>query len=145
MLLLAQPRRERPQVVARMTEAAGRHIAIEQIDVAHKTGVEERCLIRGGVAAADQRAPARSPVFLELFAQRLEGLSWQCNDGATNAVQNIALEKLTRVVRQMLWPGGCGKGGDSLYCGAWVRFRHSGNNHVRPSSLAVPARHRSVW
>src|ERR1700680_4658990 len=97
-----------------MTEAARRHIAIEQIDVAHKTGVEERCLIRGGVAAADQRAPARSPVFLELFAQRLEGLSWQCSDGATNAVQNIALEESPGVVRQGLRPRGCGKGGDSF-------------------------------
>src|SRR5271163_3577526 len=29
-----------------MTEAAGRHVAVEKIDVAHKSGVEERCLIR---------------------------------------------------------------------------------------------------
>ena len=134
-----------PEVVARVTEAARRHIAIEQIDVAHQTGVEERCLIRGGVAAADQRAPARSPVFLELFAQRLEGLSWQCSDGAAKAVQNIALEKLPGLVRQLPRSGRCGKGRDSLDCGTWVRFRHSRNNHVRPSSLAAPAPRRSVW
>ena len=134
-----------PEVVAWMTEAARRHIAIQQIDVAHKTGVEERCLIRGGVAAADQRAPARSPVFLELFAQRLEGLSWQRSNGAAEAVQNIALEESPGVVRQVLWPDGRSKGGDSLDCGAWVRFRHNGNNHVQPNSLAAPARHRSAW
>lgn len=62
-------------------ELLRRHVAVEQIDVAHKTGIEERCLVRGGVAAADQRAPARSTVFLELFAQCLEGLSWQRNQG----------------------------------------------------------------
>src|SRR5207253_2937248 len=97
-----------PEVVARMTEAARRHIAIEQIDVAHKTGVEERCLIRGGVAAADQRAPARSPVFLELFAQRLEGLSWQCSDGgvALHAPQ-------PRADRLSAWRAMFGDGGPS--------------------------------
>ena len=58
--------------------------------------------------------PAGSPVFLELFAQRLEGLSWQRSDGAAEAVQNIALEKSPGVVRQVLRPGCRGKGGDSL-------------------------------
>jgi hypothetical protein len=53
-------------------------------------------------------------VFLELFAQRLEGLSWQRGDGAADAVQNIALEQLSDIVREVLGPGGCGKGGDSL-------------------------------
>ena len=112
----------RAEVVTRMAEAARRHVAVEQIYVTHKTGVEERRLICGCLAAADQRAPARSPVFLELFAQRLEGLSWQRSDGATNAVQNIAFEKLPGVVRQMLRPGGGGEGSNSLDCGAWVRF-----------------------
>src|SRR5580658_10192537 len=97
-----------------MTEAANRHEAIKQIHVAHKTGVEERRLICGCLAASDQRAPTRSPIFLELFAQCLEGLSGQRGDGAAEAVQNIALEKSPSVVRQVLRPGGCGKGGDSL-------------------------------
>jgi hypothetical protein len=44
----------------------------------------------------------------------LEGLSGQRGDGAAEAVQNIALEKSPSVVRQVLRPGGCGKGGDSL-------------------------------
>jgi hypothetical protein len=35
-----------PEVVARMTEAATRHVAVEKIHVAHKTAVEECCLIR---------------------------------------------------------------------------------------------------
>ena len=52
-----------PEVVARMTEAARRHVAVEQIHVADKSGVEERCLIRGCLASADQGAQARSPVF----------------------------------------------------------------------------------
>lgn len=26
-----------------------------------------------------------------------------------------------------------------------IRFRRSANNHVRPSSLAAPARHMSAW
>ena len=108
-----------PEVVARMTEAARRHVAVEQIDVAHKTGVEERRLICGGLAAADQRAPARSPVFLELFAQRLEGLSWQRSDGATNAVQNIALEKLPGLVRELPGRADAVKAAIRSTCGAW--------------------------
>src|SRR5208282_5738687 len=48
------------------------HVAVEKIDVAHKTGVEERCLICRGLAAADQRAATRGSIFLELFAQRIE-------------------------------------------------------------------------
>src|SRR6266481_5806211 len=127
-----------------MTEAAGRHVAVEQIYVAHKTGVEERRLICRCLASAYQRAPAWSPVFLELFAKRLEGLSWERGDGAADAVQNIALEKSQGFVRQALRSSGCGKSRDSLDCRAWVRFRHSGNNHVRPNSLAAPARHRSA-
>jgi hypothetical protein len=35
-----------PEIVTRMTEAARRHVAVEKIDVAHKTGVKECCLIR---------------------------------------------------------------------------------------------------
>ena len=105
-----------PEVVTRVTESARRHVTVEQIYVAHKTGVEERRLICGRLAAADQRAPARSPVFLELFAQRLEGLSWQRSDGAAEAVQNIALEKSPDIARQVLRLRRSGKGGDSLDC-----------------------------
>ena len=105
-----------PEVVTRMTEAAGRHVAVEQIYVAHKTGVEERRLICGCLASADQRAPARSPVFLELFAQRLEGLSWQRSDGAAEAVQNIAFEKVADVARQLLRLSRSSKDSDSLDC-----------------------------
>src|SRR5471030_572506 len=144
-----------------MTEAARRHVAVQKIYVADKTGVEERRLICGCLAAADQRALARSAVFLELFAQCLEGLSLQRTDGTTEAVQNIAFEKSPRVVRQVLRPGGFGEGADSLDRGArvfplllryplrhWldhgivssIRFRRSGNNHVRPSNLAAPSR-----
>src|ERR1700754_2214947 len=96
-----------PEVVARMTEGARRHIAIEQIDVTHKTGVEKHRLICGSLSSADQRAPARSPVFLELFAQCLEGLSCQRRNGAAEAVQNIALEELPGLVRELPWSGGC--------------------------------------
>jgi len=131
-----------PEVVTRMTEAARRHVAVEQIYVAYKSGVEERRLIRGRLAAADQRTPARSPVFLELFAQCLEWLSRQRGDGTAEAVQNIALEKPPGVARQVLRPRGCGKGGDSFDCRVSFRFRHSGNNHVPPSSLAAPQQHR---
>jgi hypothetical protein len=62
-----------PEVVTRMAQSARRHVAVEQIDVAHQSGVEERRLIRGRLAAADQRASAWSPIFLELLAQSLEG------------------------------------------------------------------------
>jgi hypothetical protein len=103
-----------PEIVTRVTEAARRHVAVAQIYLAHKTGVEERRLICGCLAAADQRAQTRSPVFLELFAKCLGGLSWQCGDIAAEAVQNIALEKSPSVVRNVLGPGGCRKGGDSL-------------------------------
>jgi len=135
-----------PEVVARMTEAARRHVAVEQIHVADKSGVEERCLIRGCLASADQGAPARSPVFPELFAQRLKGLSWKRSDGAANAIQNIALEELPDVVRQMLRPSVGGEGGDSLndrlsHGAAFllIKFRRSGNTRVGPSNpLALP-------
>ena len=73
---LLSRRENGPEVVTRVTESANRHVAVEQVYVAHKTGVEERRLVCGCFAAADQRAPAWSPVFPELFAQRLEGLSW---------------------------------------------------------------------
>src|SRR6266436_2829745 len=103
MPLLAQPRQER----SRSCHSDDRG-AVEQIYVTHKTGVEERRLICGCLASADQRAPARSPVFLELFAQCLEGLPLQRSDGAAEAVQNIALENSPGVVRHVLRPGGCG-------------------------------------
>jgi hypothetical protein len=88
-----------PEVVTRMAESARRHVTVEQVHVAHKTGVEERRLICGRFAAADQRAPARSTVFLELIAKRLEGLPRQRGDGAAKAVQNIALKswRISRV------------------------------------------------
>ena len=103
-----------PEVVTRMTKASGRHIAVEKIDIAHQAGVEERRLICGGLAAADQRAATRGPIFLELFAQRLEGRTWQRRDRAAEAVQDIALEKPPDVGRQVLRPSRSGKGGDAL-------------------------------
>jgi hypothetical protein len=42
-----------PEVVTWVTESARRHVAVEQICVAHKTGVEERRLICGCLAATD--------------------------------------------------------------------------------------------
>jgi hypothetical protein len=39
-----------------MTEAARRHVAVEKIDIAHQTGVEEGGLVGRGIPAADQRA-----------------------------------------------------------------------------------------
>jgi hypothetical protein len=103
-----------PEIVARMTEAAGRHVAVEKIDIAHQTGVEERCLIWGGLAAADQRAATRGSIFLELFAQRSEGRTRQRGDRAAEAVQNIALEKLADIGPQVLRPSRSGKGGDAF-------------------------------
>src|SRR6202049_2362985 len=97
-----------------MTEAARRHVAVEKVHVAHKTGVEERRLICGCLAAGDQRAPARSPVFLELFAQCLEGPSGQRGDGAAEAVQNIAFEKAADIARKLLRLSRSGKGRASL-------------------------------
>jgi hypothetical protein len=103
-----------PEIVARMTEAAGRHVAVEKIDITHETGVEERCLIRGGLAAANQCAATRGTVFLELFAQRPEGWTRQRRDRAAEAVQDIALEKPPDVGRQMLRPRRSGKDGDAF-------------------------------
>ena len=74
-----------------MTEAAGRHIAVEKIGVAYQTGVEERGLIGGSLAAANESAATRRSIFLELFAQRLEGRPWQRGDCTAEAVQNVAL------------------------------------------------------
>jgi hypothetical protein len=105
-----------PEVVTRVTESARRHVTVEKVHVAYKTAVEERSLISGCLAAADQPAPARSSVILELFAEFLEGLSWQRGDGAANAVQNIAFEQSPDIAGQVLWLGRSGKGGDSLDC-----------------------------
>src|SRR5450432_889408 len=105
-----------PQVVTRVAESARRHVAVEQIHVSYKSRVKERRLICGRLAAADQRAPARSPVFPELVAQCLEGLSLQRSDGAAEAVQNIAFEKSPGGGHQMLRLSRSGKGADSLDC-----------------------------
>jgi hypothetical protein len=61
-----------PEIVAWMAKPAGRHAAVEKIDVAHESGVEGCRLIGRGLAAADQRAATRRAIFLEQFAQRLE-------------------------------------------------------------------------
>src|SRR4029077_5135681 len=61
-------RKDRSEVVARMTKAARRHVAIQKVDVTRKTRVEQRCLIYGSLAAANQCATAWSSVFFELFA-----------------------------------------------------------------------------
>jgi len=105
-----------PEIVARMAEAAGRHVAVEKIDIAHEAGIEECCLIHRGLAAADQCAAASGAIFLELFAQRLEGRTWQRRDRAAEAVQNIAFEQLPDIGRQVLRPRRRGKGGDAFDC-----------------------------
>ena len=79
-----------PEIVARMAEAAGRHVAVEKINVTHKTGVEECCLISGGLAASDQCAAAQGSIFLELFAQRSERRARQ---------RSVAQPTLSRILR----------------------------------------------
>src|SRR6266481_1829735 len=61
-------RKDRSEVVTGMTKAARRHIAVQKVDVTRETRVEQRCLIYGSLAAADQCATAWSSVFFELFA-----------------------------------------------------------------------------
>jgi hypothetical protein len=73
-----------------MTQAAGSHVAIKKIDVAHKRGVEERSLIHGRLSAPDQCASTRRSEFRELLSERLEGPASQSGDRAAKAVQNIA-------------------------------------------------------
>jgi hypothetical protein len=47
-------------------------------------------------------------------AQRLEGRTWQRGDRAAEAVQDIALEELPDLGRQVLRPRASGKGGDAF-------------------------------
>src|SRR6185436_3185247 len=58
-------REDRSEVVTGMTKAARRHVAVQQVDVTGKSRVEQRRLIYGSLAAADQRATTRSSVFFE--------------------------------------------------------------------------------
>ena len=60
-------------------------------------------LIQRGLAASDQRAAAWGSIFLELFPQRMEGLTLEPSDRTTEAVQNIALEEGPDVGSQVLW------------------------------------------
>jgi len=82
----------------------------------HRSAALLRPLPSGRTTAPPRRINWGSRIrrFLKLFAQCLEGLSPQRRDGAAEAVQNIALEESPDVVRQVLRPGGCGKGGDSF-------------------------------
>ena len=50
------------------TCSAASHVAVENIDVADKTRIEKRRLIRRGLSAADQRTSAWCSIFFELFA-----------------------------------------------------------------------------
>ena len=61
-------RKDRSEIVTWMTKAARRPVAVQKVDVTRKTRVEQRCLIYGSLAAADQCATAWSSVFFELFA-----------------------------------------------------------------------------
>ena len=135
-----------------MTETTRRHVAVKQIYVTYKSGVEERRLICGRLAAADQRAPARSPVFPELLTQRREGRSRQRGDGAAEAVQNIAFEQLPDYAREVHRPRGHCKRGDSLNDrlshGAALlltKFRRSGNTRVGPSSPLALRQNTQAW
>jgi hypothetical protein len=56
---LFSARKDATEIVARMAETARRHIAVEKIDVANETGVEESGLISGRCATADESAASR--------------------------------------------------------------------------------------
>jgi hypothetical protein len=107
------------EVVTWMAEAARRHVAVEQIYVTHQAGVEERRLIRGCLAAADQCAPARCPVFLELFAQpRLSRIlrlkRWRMplvNSAGRAAAAKAAIRS---TAERMGSPCGCESGSDTI-------------------------------
>jgi hypothetical protein len=88
--------------------------------IAHKAGVEQRRLIRGGLATSDQRAPTRGSILFELFPQRLEQWTRQRSNGPAEAVQNIALEELAHIRRQVLGPSRRGKCDDAFDC--WTRL-----------------------
>jgi hypothetical protein len=60
-------------MIAWLTETAWRHVAVEEIDVAHKTRVEKGRLIDGSFAATDRRTAPRGTIFLKLFAQCSQG------------------------------------------------------------------------
>jgi hypothetical protein len=89
------------EIVARMSEAARRHVTVEEIDVARQAGVEERRLVYRGLAAADQRATSRGTIFFELLTQRMEGQAGQRGDRTADTVQDIALEQPADVRRQL--------------------------------------------
>ncbi|UQD70998.1 hypothetical protein JEY40_34840 [Bradyrhizobium japonicum] len=83
------------EIIAGVAESTGRHVAVQEVDVADEGGVVERGLIRSGPAAADQGAGAVGPVFVELITKRRERRCGQCCDGTADAVQDVALEQLT--------------------------------------------------
>jgi hypothetical protein len=79
-----------PEVVTRMTEAARRHVAVEKIDVAHETGVEECCLICGGLAAAINVHRPRAR-----YSSNCSRGSWKGGPGSAA----IAQPRLSRILR----------------------------------------------
>src|SRR5207245_1213764 len=79
------------EIVAGMTQSAWRHVTVEQVDISDQPGIEQRRLVRRGLATTDQRARSAGPVLLKLVAQRCERRSGKCRDRASQAIQNVSL------------------------------------------------------
>ncbi len=93
---------DRAEIVAGVTQAARRHVAVEQIDIAHEARVIQRGLIRRRRATANQGARTRAAVLVELLAKRLERLARQRADRTAQAVEDVSLEHGSRLRREML-------------------------------------------
>jgi hypothetical protein len=102
------------KVVARVAQAARRHVAVEQINVADESGVEERSLVERRFPSTDQCTAAGRAEFFEPLAQRLERTPRERGDGATETVQDIALVELSNVRLEIFRMSGFCKGRDAL-------------------------------
>src|SRR5580692_11149212 len=91
-----------PEVITRMAKATLCHVGVKKVHIAYQRRVEESRLIGRGLAAADHRATTWGSIFLDLFAYHFERSTRDSSDSAPYAVQNIPLEKLPILDRQVL-------------------------------------------
>ena len=74
-----------------MTKTTWRHVAVEEVDIADKSGIEERSLVGGACSAAYEGTSSRRPIFVELFTKSSEWRPRQSRNRATQLSKTLRL------------------------------------------------------
>ena len=90
------------EVVTRVAGLTGREVGVVEVEVAHQRAVQERRAIRGGGAAADQRAERPAAELLHLRANRVNGRRAERAECAAERVQHADLQLASRRVREVV-------------------------------------------